>query len=307
MNKKYILSLCIPTYNRGKHLIESLTNLIKVVDPNTTEIIVCDNGSNDNTSEVVRSFIYKNPKIRILYKKNKNNIGFDKNILQAVNLATGKFCWLLGDDDTPVGSSFKKIISVIMKHPNLSLIHLNYSRYDNILKKVTAKKMINGISKDIYFNDYKNFYFKNIDDSYFRFLGTHTITMSSDVVNRHEWNKASRRLGMYVGHNFIHSFVIGTIIKNSNSIYFIAKPQIQYLSNNHRLWPNDIWKDYNNILLNYLLSIGYPSDKIKLMKTQQTEYERREAVTKNKFILFLFPIVRPLYSYYQRLKVIVVG
>jgi hypothetical protein len=79
-------------------------------------------------------------------------------------------------------------------------------------------------------------------------------------------------------------------------VYFISKPQIQYLSNNHRVWPNDIWKDYNSVLLNYLLKIGYSKANINLMRKQQSEYEKREAMSKSKIISGLYVFALKVYN-----------
>jgi abequosyltransferase len=293
--KNPILSVCITTNNRSAFLKKNLFAIAKEATPEV-EIVIGDDASTDSTNEVVANFKKIYPKLKLTVKKFNKRVFFDRIVMAMVESASGEFCWLLGDDDLPKAGSIKKILSVIKKYPELSLIHLNYSRFDNLLKKVTAEKMINGILKDTLFKNYEDYYFKPIKNSYFKFLGTHTITMSSDVVNRKEWLAAARRLKKYVGHNFIHSFVIGTIIKKTDSVYFVAKPQVQYLSNNHRIWPNDIWKDYNNVLLGYLKDIGYPSNKVDLVQKQQREYEQREALTKNKLVTFLYRFARRVYN-----------
>ncbi len=299
MGKKYILSVCIPTHNRAEFLSKNLETLAKLINNQNIELVIGNDGSTDNTKEVVNSFIKKYPSIRLVHKYFKKRIFFDKNVIEIVKASSGEFCWLLGDDDVPQKSSITKIKLLVLKYPNLSLIHLNYSRFDNLLQKITAKKMVNGINKDRLFKNYEDYYFKRLKNSYFKFLGTHTITMSSDVINRKKWLKAVVNLRKYVGHNFIHSFAIGTMIRDKNSIYFVAKPQVQYLSNNHRVWPNDIWKDYNDVLLTYLQEIGYSPRKIKLMRKLQSEYEKREAMVKNKLISFLY---RFALSVYKRIK-----
>jgi abequosyltransferase len=260
------------------------------------EIVIGDDASTDGTTNVIDKFKKNNPNITVRVKKFNKRIFFDRIVLAMVEEAKGDYCWLLGDDDIPKLGSIKKILAIIKKYPNLALIHLNYSRYDNLLKKVTAQKMVNGINKDILFKNFKDYYFKPIKNSYFKFLGTHTITMSSEVVNRKKWIMAANGLKKFIGHNFIHSFVIGTIINKSNSVYFVADPQVRYLSNNHRVWPNDIWKDYNNVLLGYLENIGYPSRDIQIVRQQQREYEQREAITKIKLINVLYRFVFKVYN-----------
>jgi len=299
MASNYILSICIPTHNRADFLSKNLEKLAHMIDSKNMEIVVGNDGSTDNTDSIISQFVKMHPNIRLVHKRSKKRVFFDRNVIEIVKAASGKFCWLLGDDDVPKTGSILKIKALIEKYPNLSLIHLNYSRFDNLLQKITAKKMINGINKDRLFKNYEDYYFKPIKNSYFKFLGTHTITMSSDVINRGKWLKAIGNLKKYIGHNFIHSFAIGTIIQTPNSVYFVCKPQVQYLSNNHRVWPNDIWKDYNSVLLSYLRGIGYSEKKIEQMRKLQSEYEKREAMVKNKFISSVY---RFALSIYKRIK-----
>lgn len=297
MLKQYLLSICIPSYNRADYLKRNLKFISKIIQKSSVEIVISDDASTDGSGDVINNFVRDNADIRVVFNVNKKNIGFDKNILRMVSLASGRFCWLLGDDDRPSKSSIKKIINIINRYPNLSLIHLNYSRYDNVLKKTTAEKMINGINRDINFGKSDEFYFMPIKDSYFKFLGTHTITMSSDVINRRRWASVVRGVKKFIGHNFIHSFIIANIIRSDNSVYFVARPQVQYLSNNHRVWPNDIWKDYNSILLDYLLSLGYSKDKVEFMRRQQSEYEKRESISKNIIISRLYFFALKMYNW----------
>lgn len=297
MYKKYILSICIPSYNRADHLRKNLKFISRIVQTLPVEIVVSDDASKDSTAEVIRNFIRDNNNVHIVHNINKRNVGFDRNILKMIKLASGQFCWLLGDDDIPTKGSIKKIINIIKKYPKLSLIHLNYSRYDNVLKKTTAPRMINGINQDTIFSKKEDFYFMPIKNSYFKFLGTHTITMSSNVVNRSRWISVSRSVKKFIGHNFIHSFIIANIIRTDNSVYFVSKPLVQYLSNNHRIWPNNIWKDYNSVLLDYLFSLGYPKDKLNYMRNQQLEYEKREFMSKNKFISKLYFTALKIYNW----------
>jgi abequosyltransferase len=303
MAKTFLLSICIPTYNRAEFLLNNLNTLSKIISRGV-EIVVSDDASTDNTKEVVEDFIHKNPKINIKYIESKERIFFDKNLIKIVDNASGKFCWLLGDDDLPKVGSIKKIISVIEEYPNLSLIYLNYSRFDNLMKKVTAESMINrvDVDKDILFKTGYNFYFRETKDSYFKYLGTNTITMCTDVINRKKWQIEIKKLHKYIGLNFIHSFVIGTIIKGSNSVYFVSKPQVQYLANNSRVWPNNVWKDYNKIFLGYLSRLGYPYNKLKKMEKYNKENEQKEAFMKNRYFKVLFRLTSPLYYRFQYLR-----
>jgi abequosyltransferase len=57
------LSVCIPTYNFGRFIGETLAALETQLD-GSTEIVVYDGGSTDDTAEVVGHFSRRHPNIR---------------------------------------------------------------------------------------------------------------------------------------------------------------------------------------------------------------------------------------------------
>lgn len=61
----YLVSVIIPTYNRSNLLYETLYSLGKQnIDKSSFEVIICDDGSSDNTKEIIESF---NEKLNIKY------------------------------------------------------------------------------------------------------------------------------------------------------------------------------------------------------------------------------------------------
>ena len=109
------LSICIPTYNGGDKLRICLECLLKATNGlSDVEIIVSDNGSTDNTSEVLES--YADQGIITTYR-NKSNIGFSGNLKLLIdNYASGEYCWVIGDDDFVDFESVKFLLQVIDMH-----------------------------------------------------------------------------------------------------------------------------------------------------------------------------------------------
>ena len=96
-----ILSICIPTYNRADLLKGLLNNIVAQSGDfdfvNKVEIVISDNNSSDQTSSLVAEYqgVYPN----IIYSRNEKNLLFDRNVYNVIKMSTGKYCWLLGDDD----------------------------------------------------------------------------------------------------------------------------------------------------------------------------------------------------------------
>ena len=93
MNKPSF-SICIPNYNYGDYIGETIQSVLNQSYQNF-EIIVADNASTDNSVDVVKSF--KDDRIRLI--QNEINIGFSPNLQKATMYANGDFINLLSSDD----------------------------------------------------------------------------------------------------------------------------------------------------------------------------------------------------------------
>ncbi len=87
-----LLSICIPTYNREQNLKKMLSSIN--LNPNI-EIIICDDGSTDNTSQLVKDF---NKLIKIKYIFQKNS-GVSAAMLNAYQNASGEYVIKMDSDD----------------------------------------------------------------------------------------------------------------------------------------------------------------------------------------------------------------
>ena len=94
-----IFSICIPTFNREQNLNNCLNSILiasKNVKDFAFEVCVSDNNSNYNIEDIIQK--YKSS-INIKFNKNEKNLGFSLNAIKSVNMASGKFAWLIGNDD----------------------------------------------------------------------------------------------------------------------------------------------------------------------------------------------------------------
>ena len=92
------VSICIPQYNRIAYLSKSLSQIEKQEYPDI-EVVVSDDCSDDDTEQVIRE-LQKNYKYPLIYKRNEKNLGYDRNYRQCIELASGDYCILIGNDDT---------------------------------------------------------------------------------------------------------------------------------------------------------------------------------------------------------------
>ena len=119
--KEKILTVAIPTYNGSKTISSMLDVLLPQVDERV-EVLISDNCSTDNNLEIINSYVSRYPFIRCV--KNTENMGADRNFLQCMMLANGKFTMLLSDDDILVENGLAKILDFLEKHNNITLAFL---------------------------------------------------------------------------------------------------------------------------------------------------------------------------------------
>jgi glycosyltransferase involved in cell wall biosynthesis len=125
MTNKYSVTVAIPTYNRANFLAYSIQSaLAQSCLPD--EVIIVDNGSEDNTREVVHSF--KSGRLR--YEKSEQNIGIIENWKKCVDLANGNYVIILGDDDVLYPGFIEESIAVHRKHENLGFTFSHCNKVD---------------------------------------------------------------------------------------------------------------------------------------------------------------------------------
>lgn len=125
--KNKLLSICIPTYNRAEVLKLSLSAILKGASEyqNEIEVIVSDNASTDGTQEVLRELKKEYPFLNVF--KNESNLGPNGNFFKLSDeYASGKYFWLIGDDDVVDSNSIDTIIKVLSNHKDVSFLGLNF-------------------------------------------------------------------------------------------------------------------------------------------------------------------------------------
>ncbi len=113
-----VLSICIPTYNRAGYLYFTLRSIVECeIFKNTddVEIVISDNASTDLTGQIVKIFTEKFPD-KIVYNRNKFNIGVDENFEKVLSFARGEVLKLHNDNYMFVDGALEKIVDKIKEN-----------------------------------------------------------------------------------------------------------------------------------------------------------------------------------------------
>jgi glycosyltransferase involved in cell wall biosynthesis len=130
LSKRPLFTLCIPAYNRTRHL-PSLLDSIFAQDFEDFEILICEDLSRERPqiSEVVGNYVARYPE-KIVYSENEQNLGYDRNIRRLVELARGEFCFFMGNDDLLCPGALRHVAGLLAKYPRAGLVLKSYAWFD---------------------------------------------------------------------------------------------------------------------------------------------------------------------------------
>lgn len=110
MTDDYKITVIIPVYNQEDLIIRAIESVPWDYMP---ELIVIDDGSTDNTNQVVRKWIEENSHKDIKFLVNLQNIGVAKTINRGYDAATGDYIVLLGSDDYFYHDEIRQVIGLL--------------------------------------------------------------------------------------------------------------------------------------------------------------------------------------------------
>ncbi len=235
MVQAYKLSICIPTYNRSKHLVNCLESIFSIQSEKKIllEICVSDNGSSDDTEAVVRKM---QEKMHVKYSRNPVNLGIPQNFLNVVNMASGEFAWLIGDDDLLLPQTLDKLLNLFDKNPEvdffyINTFHLNTEYVLSFPQPFDTKKLPEKMEPFSSYTKSESLQFIDLINPKisFDFLGGMFLSVfkrSKWQENRHVLNPvaiADMRTFSYFDNTFPHIKIFAKAFANSKA-YFSAEP-----------------------------------------------------------------------------------
>lgn len=109
------LSVVLISWN-GRPYLDRCLRSLSFLDPQTSELIVVDNGSTDGTSEMVETDF---PGVQLLRLSENKGVAYARN--RALERATGRYIWIL-DNDTEVGEEATRgMLAFMDQHPRCGL------------------------------------------------------------------------------------------------------------------------------------------------------------------------------------------
>jgi hypothetical protein len=111
-----VISVVLPVYNCAQYAGEAVQSILDQSFPNF-EFIIIDDGSTDNTLDVLRGF--RDPRIQFITQKNRG-LAFTLN--RGLELARGRYIARQDADDISLPDRFSKQVSFLEMNPSCALV-----------------------------------------------------------------------------------------------------------------------------------------------------------------------------------------
>lgn len=175
------ISILMPTYNDSKTITETLESVINQTYENW-ELIICNDGSTDDTEKVINNFIKikKEKRIKLISQENKDQLNA---IINAASKSSGDYYFILHSDDLFSTNDFlEKAIDFMNKNKDIDgfycdLIKIDKNgkefdkqiieNYNNTKDTIAMMLLRHGknmyvdvtfVKKDVFFNEYMQNY-----------------------------------------------------------------------------------------------------------------------------------------------------
>jgi len=184
MDNQFLISICIPSYNRPsglKRLLESIDSKRHI---NNIQIVICEDYAPKRLDirNIVEEF-KKNCPYHVKYVENPTNFGHGKNWRQCSNQADGEFLIYIGDDDDFIPEALDPFIDWVMGHRNLGYILRAYRSID-LKGEIEYCKYY---SQDKFFEPgekaYTEFFFKSVFMSGFTIKKDYAVQYTEDCLD----------------------------------------------------------------------------------------------------------------------------
>lgn len=118
-------SIVIPTFNAADYIVETIASLLQQ-NSDDYEIILVDDGSTDNTKEVVAPYL--NDRLRYIYQANSGGPAKPRNT--GIAHSTGELIFFFDADDIALPGKMQASVALLDQHPDAGMLFTNFNLAD---------------------------------------------------------------------------------------------------------------------------------------------------------------------------------
>jgi len=243
-----LVSIIIPLYNHEKFIVDTLDSVINQSYKNI-EILIVDDGSTDNSANLVHSII--DSRIKYYYQKNS---GAHNALNYGIRLAGGVFISILNSDDVYHPQRIEKCVETCINEPNIDAVfsHILCINDQNEQIKPIHGAEINWIGHEPATS------FKNTEDTFLNLLGGNFLCTTSNLFCK---KAIFDEVGCFINLRYAHDYEFFLKIAFFKNVSVLPLLLLQYrihsantIKENQERASFEVGLVLSNILINYDLS-----------------------------------------------------
>lgn len=132
------ITVFIPCYNAGRFLSETLESILNQTCYDF-EVLIVDDGSTDNSKEIIMQFIARDSRIRALFHEQNKGIAFTRN--EGLRECKSEYIAIMDADDIAVPQRLKIQAAFLDKNPDIGAVGGQYILIDEQGKVISKKRI----------------------------------------------------------------------------------------------------------------------------------------------------------------------
>lgn len=210
-----LVSIIIPSFNRAALLPETLNSLLNQTYTNW-ECIIVDDGSTDNTKQVVNNYITKDLRFSYYSRPSSKPKGANACRNYGFKKSKGAFIQYLDSDDLLALNKLKIQVEVFLNKTETNVVTCKYAFFKGALEKVHIKE------NEAYYNNFETGYNLlnafGLNGGYFP---QHVFLVKREIIEMADkWNE-----NLYVNQD---GEFFSRVLLNANTIVFANETMVYY-------------------------------------------------------------------------------
>jgi len=129
-----VVSVLMTVYNGEKYIVEAVDSILNQTYTDL-EFIVIDDGSTDNTANILRDLAANDPRLKVYTEKNR---GIARSMNHALRLAKGEFVAKMDADDVSLPKRLEVQVKYLREHPEVVGLGSAWEVIDDAGRLLTA-------------------------------------------------------------------------------------------------------------------------------------------------------------------------
>jgi len=117
LSKKPLLSVIMSVYNAQNYLKDSIESILNQTYKNF-EFIIINDGSSDNSLEIIEEYAKQDSRIKVINQKNK---GLPFSLNRGIEMSSGEYIVRMDADDISLPYRFEKQLDFMQKNPEIGI------------------------------------------------------------------------------------------------------------------------------------------------------------------------------------------